>query len=241
MHSCTICNYMTSSYHNLKKHLKTIKHQNLEKHLNMKKQLKQNDINFKCIYCDRIYSSKSNLNRHLNTCKNNVNNMTDNDKIQLEIEKLKCQYVELELEIRKNIAQNNNKKNKPYNNMSQYQKGLTYETYVLDNIKNNYKNCYRWNEIPINILSSKFYTNDKICDDIGCDIIGINHDNTIDYIQCKNYSKTIRISDLSGFYNFVSENSISNAIVYYTGKLSKQVILRKYNVQYINLKKNDDN
>jgi hypothetical protein len=229
MHSCSICNYLTTSHHNFKKHLKT------KKHLNLVKQLTpppvRDVINFTCTYCSRMYSYKSNLNRHLKTCKKHEIHNKDikaTDEIQLEIEKLKCQYLELELKIRKTHITRNTK-----NNL--YQIGLEYEKYVLETVKNNYKSCYRWNDIPINILSSKFYNNNKICDDIGCDIIGINHDNTIDYIQCKKYSTTIKISDLSGFYNFVSENYISNAIVYYTGKLSRQVLLRKYNIQYRNL------
>ncbi len=114
---------------------------------------------------------------------------------------------------------------------------MHFKYYISQLFTTKYTNCYRWNDIPINTISDKFYINCKICNDIGCDIIGINHDNTIDYIQCKNYSysNTIKISDLSGFYNFVSENNINNSIVYYSGKLSRQVITRKYNVQYIHL------
>jgi hypothetical protein len=246
MHSCTICNYITRTYHNFKKHLKTQKHLNLEKHLNLlkhrnlEKQLKIVVIIFRCTYCDRIYSYKSNLNRHLKTCqkrdlktcqKRDLNNIKAIYEQQLEIEKLKYQNLELQIEIKKT----NKKNNKLNNEITTYQIGLEYEKFVLDYIKNKYKTCYLWNDIPIGILSDKFYKNCKIFDDIGCDIIGINHDDTIDYIQCKNYSNTISISDLSGFYNFVSENSISNSIVYYNGKLSRQVLLRKYNIQYINL------
>ncbi len=80
--------------------------------------------------------------------------------------------------------------------------GREYEKYIRDVIKNKYKDCWLWEDIPLNILDNRFYKNYIICDDIGCDIIGINNDNTIDYIQCKNYSttgedNTINISDLS--------------------------------------------
>lgn len=71
-------------------------------------------------------------------------------------------------------------------------------------------------------------------------MLGINYDNTFDYIQCKNYSttgsdNTINICDLAGFYNFVAENSISNAIVYYSGKLSQQILCRKNKIKYMNI------
>jgi superfamily II DNA or RNA helicase len=61
-----------------------------------------------------------------------------------------------------------------------------------------------------------------------------------EYIQCKNYStlgidNTITINDLSGFYNFVAENTIQNPVVYYSGVLSSQIQCRKKKIKYINL------
>jgi len=122
--------------------------------------------------------------------------------------------------------------------MNKLKDGEDFEKYILNIIKDKYKKSYLWKDIPYNILESRYYNNNIICDDIGCDIIGINHDNTIDYIQCKNYSttgddNTINISDLAGFYNFVAENSIINAIVYYSGKLSQQILCRKNKIKYI--------
>ena len=116
--------------------------------------------------------------------------------------------------------------------MNKLKDGLDFEEYILNIIKDKYKFCYLWKDIPINILNKNFYKNDKICDDIGCDIIGIHNDDSIDYIQCKNYSttgedNTINIYDLSGFYNFIAENLISSGIVYYSGKLSQQILCRK--------------
>jgi len=124
--------------------------------------------------------------------------------------------------------------------MTKLQNGLEYEKYIQNIIKDKYKNCYLWKYIPENILDSRFYKNTKICDDIGCDIIGINHDDSIDYIQCKNYSTTgndnvISICDLAGFYNFIAENSINNAIVYYSGKLSQQILCRTNKIKYMNV------
>lgn len=120
------------------------------------------------------------------------------------------------------------------------QYGINYEKYILKIIQTNYKKCWRWENIPNGILNDIFYKNNKICDDIGCDIIGLNNDNSIDYIQCKNYSttgkdNTITINDLSGFYNFLAENGFTSGIVYYSGKLSSQINCRKNKIKYIYL------
>jgi superfamily II DNA or RNA helicase/phage anti-repressor protein len=124
--------------------------------------------------------------------------------------------------------------------MNKLKNGEEYEKYILNIIKEKYNQCYLWKDIPKDILNLHFYKNDKICDDIGCDIIGIKKDGTIDYIQCKNYSTTgddniINICDLAGFYNFIAENEFNNAIVYYSGKLSQQIICRQNKIKYINI------
>jgi len=124
--------------------------------------------------------------------------------------------------------------------MNKLKDGKEYEDYIQNIIKDKYKKCYLWDNIPSSILETRFYKDTKICDDIGCDIIGINHDDSIDYIQCKNYSTTgqdnvINIGDLAGFYNFVAENNIAKPIVYYSGKLSLQIKCRQNKIKYINL------
>ena len=124
--------------------------------------------------------------------------------------------------------------------MNRLKDGKDYESYIHNIIKDKYKFCYLWQDIPCNILETRFYKDTNICDDIGCDIIGINHDNSIDYIQCKNYSTTgedniICINDLAGFYNFIAENNVINSIVYYSGKLSQQIKTRQNKIRYINL------
>jgi len=122
------------------------------------------------------------------------------------------------------------------------QQGTQYEKYVLDILKDKYKSIWLWNNIPKEILLELNFIKDiqNTCDDIGCDILAKNNDNTYDYIQCKNYStlgidNVITISDLSGFYNFVAENDIRNPIVYYSGVLSSQIQCRKKRIKYINL------
>ena len=131
--------------------------------------------------------------------------------------------------------------------------GTEYEIYTKNIIAHKYINCWLWKDIPYDIykllLPHKFTYNESenitnnlniSYDDIGCDIVGQNSDNTFDFIQCKNYStlgidNIISICDLSGFYNFIAENDIKNAIVYYSGKLSAQIICRKNKIKYLNL------
>ena len=121
--------------------------------------------------------------------------------------------------------------------MTKLQNGLDYELYIHNIIKHNYLNCWLWNDTPDNILLELGF---KInCDDIGCDIVCQNHDLTFIFIQCKNYSttgtdNTISIHDLSGFYNFIAETGF-NGVVYYSGKLSSQILCRRRKIKYINL------
>ena len=120
--------------------------------------------------------------------------------------------------------------------------GLAYEQYVKSIITDKYQSVWIWNEIPKEILLELNFISSTTqnCDDIGCDILARKHDNTYDYIQCKNYStlgidNTISICDLAGFYNFVAENNIQNPIVYYSGVLSSQIQCRRKRIKYINL------
>jgi superfamily II DNA or RNA helicase len=122
------------------------------------------------------------------------------------------------------------------------QQGTNYEIYVRDIIKEKYTNSWLWKDIPSEILLELEFIKDikNKCDDIGCDILCKKDTGEYEYIQCKNYStlgvdNTITISDLSGFYNFVAENSIKNPIVYYSGVLSSQILCRKKKIKYINL------
>jgi superfamily II DNA or RNA helicase len=119
--------------------------------------------------------------------------------------------------------------------------GLEYEIYVKNIIKDKYKNIWLWNELPKQVLLEIGCIKNisDSCDDIGCDIVCQTNDNTFIFIQCKNYSttgvdNTINISDLSGFYNFIGETGYTG-IVYYSGRLSQQIIARKKKITYINL------
>ena len=127
--------------------------------------------------------------------------------------------------------------------MNKLKDGQEYEKYVRDIIKPKYKNVWLWNDVPNHIMTTLDYikSDGTNCDDIGCDLICETNNSTFEYVQCKNYSttgndNTINISDLSGFYNFVAENELSKvSYVYYSGKLSSQVIKRRKAIRYINL------
>jgi superfamily II DNA or RNA helicase len=126
---------------------------------------------------------------------------------------------------------------------SKLQCGTEYEIYVKNILQSKYKHIWLWNQVPYSIMIDLGFINNygSNCDDIGCDLIAQTHDNIFHYIQCKNYTttgndNTIYINDLSGFYNFVAENSLSDvSYVYYSGKLSSQVISRTKKIKYINL------
>jgi hypothetical protein len=246
MQYCNNCDYIANSSANYKSHLKTQKHIKIMKFVEKSKNdethhntvLNDYDYFFKLSMKKTKQLEKERKNKYEKELReyfeNEIRNEIENE-LRYKIEK-ELRY-KIEKEIRYKLEKEYQTKHERFLFCS-YKKGLAYEKYVFDTIKTNYKNCYLWNEIPINTLSDKFYKNGKICDDIGCDIIGINHDNTIDYIQCKNYNEKnkIFINSLSGFYNFVCENSINNGIVYYSGQLSNQVICRKNNIKYINLR-----
>ncbi len=74
-------------------------------------------------------------------------------------------------------------------------------------IKHNYKSCCLWKDVKLTGIKDiddklKLFVNKsgKMCDDIGCDIVGINFDNSIDFIQCKDYNMLNSIKILFGIY-----------------------------------------
>jgi len=70
--------------------------------------------------------------------------------------------------------------------------------------------------------------------DIGADLVA-KKDNTYYFVQCKNFTETILMEQLAGFYFLLHEYNL-NGILYYNGKLSQRVQeLSNKKVQYINL------
>ena len=128
--------------------------------------------------------------------------------------------------------------------MNRLEKGQIYEKYILSIVKSNYKICKLWSKITLTGIKEiddklKLFMNKKneICDDIGCDIIGINFDNSFEFIQCKDYDpkNSIKVDDLAGFYRFCAEYDFGQPIVYFSGRLSCQITKYTYKIRYINI------
>lgn len=119
-------------------------------------------------------------------------------------------------------------------------KGDLYELFVLNTLSNDFDSVYFFQDTPEYIIAktnlrSKYdiYLKYKNCD-IGADLVAIK-DNQVYFIQCKNYSGTISINDLSSFYFLLHEFNL-NGMVYYNGTLSDRLIDLSNNiVKFVNL------
>jgi hypothetical protein len=128
-----------------------------------------------------------------------------------------------------------------FNNMY----GISYEYYVINNIIDEYEQIWHWKDFPLEKLKEILDLENKNIldtykdDDIGFDVIGYKN-NEYYFIQCKNFTDTITVYDLSGFYFFISTFKV-NGIVYYNGKLSQRIIdLYTNKIKYINLPFNNN-
>ena len=61
-------------------------------------------------------------------------------------------------------------------------------------------------------------------EDIGTDIIYINQNDECIIVQCKDYTKPIKIDDLSGFFFIMCNHIDKDGEIYYTNKLSKKIL-----------------
>ena len=124
-----------------------------------------------------------------------------------------------------------------------FQEGSDYEVFCASYLKNKFSEVFLWKEIPKkHLLELKIIASldDALEEDIGCDIICIDKDKKYHFIQCKNYTtsgkeNTINIDDLSGFSYFIANHLFTNAYVYYSGKLSSNVVKRAKNIKFVKL------
>ncbi|AYV76193.1 MAG: DEAD/SNF2-like helicase [Terrestrivirus sp.] len=133
--------------------------------------------------------------------------------------------------------------------MNNYLKGIEYEKQVKTHLLKSNDQVFLWNEIPINIfIKSKIFENyaDKLrfrknstddhgISDTGCDIFYFNKEQNQWLItQCKNYTNTVTLEKLAGFYDFIISTGL-NGELYYTSKLSN-IITRydKKQIKFIN-------
>jgi len=85
-----------------------------------------------------------------------------------------------------------------------------------------------YNKNRLNRLKSKS-NNENISKDIGIDIIQLNINGEFIYIQCKNYTHSLRIDHLAGFYMRMAQHIHTKGIVYHsTNKLSNNI--KDYNM-----------
>jgi hypothetical protein len=102
MHYCNICNFLTSTNHNLQNHYKSKKHI-----------LQQNMFNIKnniCAFCNRSYKYQNSFYKHQQICeKNKNNNISDVESLKvslykinndLEINKIKSELKDKIIEIK---------------------------------------------------------------------------------------------------------------------------------------------
>src|SRR5579872_79257 len=136
--------------------------------------------------------------------------------------------------------------------MDNYLKGILYEkqTKTLLILKGN-DQVYLWNDIPLNVfIQSKIFENyeDKLkfkrklkrndnrhgVSDTGCDIFYHNiEQNEWIIVQCKNYTSTITLDKLAGFYDMILSTRLSGEL-YYTSKLSEPITrYKKEQIKFI--------
>lgn len=153
----------------------------------------------------------------------------------------------------------NNIENIANNNIT---KGYLYEKQIKDYIINHLdKQAYLWTETPETILieSGIIGTHNELrlrrkenklnpLRDTGVDIIQIENDNKISFVQCKNgYLQGLRMEDLAGFSLMTLHNykKIHKGYVYYTHKLSYNITSMPSNKKIEYIKKSyisdDDN
>ena len=118
-------------------------------------------------------------------------------------------------------------------------RGDIYEIYINSYINslNTTKISYLWKDIPDVVLyKANLITcynehrlkrkSDKInpLQDVGIDIITVNNDETIIFVQCKNYKEMVDVTCLAGFFMIMTKHVDKIGYVYYSNKITKKVI-----------------
>lgn len=128
-------------------------------------------------------------------------------------------------------------------------RGYAYEKQIKAHLLTKHNMVFLWNDIPIDIFTrSRIFSSyaDKLkfrrkilarkdtkhgVSDTGCDIYYFDEDEEEWIIvQCKNYTYTITVEKLAGFYDLVISSGL-NGELYYTSSLSEPV--KRYNKKHI--------
>src|SRR5438874_1643505 len=135
--------------------------------------------------------------------------------------------------------------------MENYLNGILFEKQTKTHlIMNGNEQVYLWNDIPLDVfIQSKIFESyeDKLkfkrklekngnkhgVSDTGCDIFYLNvKQNRWIIVQCKNYTGTITLDKLAGFYDFMLSTELRGEL-YYTSKLSEPIT--RYKKSRLNL------
>ena len=138
--------------------------------------------------------------------------------------------------------------------MDNIHKGYQYEIFINNflNSIDTIKISYLWKNIPEYILFDygfiKSYEDNRLLrktnhinklEDIGTDIIYIDNNDQCVIVQCKDYTRSIKIDDLSGFFFIMCKHNDKVGEIYYTNKLSHKIFNEYYDDTRIKLiKKN---
>lgn len=131
-------------------------------------------------------------------------------------------------------------------------KGDLYELQIKDHIINNLnKRAYLWQHTPESILIDngiigshnehrlrRKANRENPLQDTGIDIIQVEDDDSCSLVQCKNgYKKGVTMKDLAGFNAWMTALDKINGYVYYSDKLSQNVISLPKNKRVTYIKK----
>ena len=112
--------------------------------------------------------------------------------------------------------------------MDNIQKGYQYEIFINNflNSIDTIKISYLWKNIPEYILFDygfiKSYEDNRLLrktnhinklEDIGTDIIYIDNNDQCVIVQCKDYTRSIKIEDLSGFFFIMCKHNDKSGII----------------------------
>jgi predicted helicase len=94
--------------------------------------------------------------------------------------------------------------------------GTFYEYFVRDQLAKDYDQVWHWLDFPEEQLYELGIIKDyniysKYRNDLGADLVAVK-DNIYYFVQCKNFSGTIVIDDLAGFYFFLFENKLNGIL-----------------------------
>lgn len=104
MHFCEICNYITTSLHDYKRHLATVKHKNINIET-ISNKIYTNEINLICPTCNKKYIKQRNLEKHEIKC--HLKKSNDIALIKNKLKNLQLQHNTLKLKIINNMQNAN--------------------------------------------------------------------------------------------------------------------------------------